>query len=188
MKFTKKDINNFSLSIQALSGFGWMTLVLAGYGLLTWLFTRLPHAIQSIITTLLSGLWPYFGYGALGLWGVLLVALCLFHRLYPSWSGYFRSASATKELKAYLCGSADQTAVVGEDGTLTMKAKPVAHALIIYLGPKTLVALVGTTDAGRTAMESAKESVKEYADGLLTGQHSGAMQTDAGVRYWVYSR
>lgn len=191
MKFNMKKINNFSLSLQALTGFGWVTLALVGYGTITWLFSHfLPQAVQRLILGLLAGTWLYIGYAVGVVFALLLVIVLLFSRLYPSIFSYIHSASGTKGATAYLSGSTDATATVGEDGTLTMKKKAQARVVIVYLGPKVLVALLAGSADTRQAMESAEEAVKEYADGLLTnaGYHTGAMQKDSNCRYWVYSR
>ncbi len=189
MKFNMKKINNFLLSLQAMTGFGWVTLVLVLYGVITWFFSHfLPPAVQRLILGLLAGTWSYIGYAAGAVFVFLLLAILLFSRLYPSIFSYIHSASETKGALAYLSGSTDATATVGEDGTLTMKKKAQARVVIVYLGPKVLVALLAGSADTRQAMESAEEAVKEYADGLLQGYHTGAMQRDSNCRYWVYSR
>lgn len=191
MKFNMKKINNFSLSLQALTGFGWVTLALVVYGAITWLFSHfLPPAVQRLILGLLAGTWSYVGYVVGVVFLFLLLAILLFSRLYPSIFSYIHSASETKGATAYLSGSTDATATVGEDGTLTMKRKAQPRVIVVYLGRKVLVALLAGSADTRDAMDAQAEAVKEYADGLLTnaGYHTGAMQRDSTCRYWVYSR
>lgn len=191
MKFNMKKINIFSLSLQALTGFGWVTLALVAYGAITWLFGHfLPSAVQQVVSRLLAVTWVYIGYAVGAVFVVLLLVILVFSRSYPSFFAYLRSASGTKGATTYLAGSTDTTATVGEDGALTMKRKAQPRVIIVYLGRKVLVALLAGSAATRDAMESAEEATKEYADGLLTtaGYRTGAMQKDSNCRYWVYSR
>lgn len=187
MKFSTKLINSYYTSTQVVSGFGWVTLAGVLYGAITFLFTRLPQVIQVVLASLTT-LWAYMGYGILALWLALLVALCLYHRLYPSWSAYLRSKSDTSEAKSYFVSSAGQSATVGEDGSLSVVKKTAPRVVIAHLGSKTLVAVLSGTAEERATMQTVQDTVKEYADGLLSHQHSGAMQTTPGCRYWVYSR
>lgn len=189
MKFNAKKINSFSLSLQALTGFGWVTLALVGYGAITWLFSHfLPQAVQQVILRLLAGTWSYIGYAVGACFVLLLLVVLIFSRSYPTIFAYLRSASETKGATAYLAGSTDAAATVGEDGTLTVKKKAQPRVIVVYLGHKVLVALLAGSADTRDAMEAAEEATKEYTDGLLQGYHTGAMQRGSNCRYWVYSR
>lgn len=186
--YTFKDLKQYYFSLLAMIGLRWVTL--AG---LIWLgLVLVVHYVQGFpllayFVHLLSGLWMILGWALLALFAILLVTVLCFRKLHPSMIKHFASSWSTSEFLRWLRSG---VAVASEDGSVKVQSTKPLEGFIAYLsGGLVLVAVFVPRGLGGKALaDSSTEPVKEYADGVLPGMKSGAVQHTAGARYWIYRR
>lgn len=186
--YTAKDLKRYQLSLQAMRGLSWVTL--AG---VVWLgvtlvvrHVKLP-ALLIYLTHVLARLWTLLGWSTFALFALLLVVACCFRSLYPSWGKYFRSSHSTVGLLSWL---REGVAVTSEKGEVTVQDSKTLDGFIAFVsGDAVLVViLVPKGIGGKGIVDNAIPPTKEYADGVLHDLRTGAVQSTAGARYWIYKR
>ncbi|GHN24471.1 hypothetical protein ME793_17040 [Lactobacillus delbrueckii] len=101
---------------------------------------------------------------------------------------YFKSSLQTAEFRGdWLSQGVVKTS---ETGDVTVQNSKSLEGYFAFLSDGTVLVaiLVPPGIGGKGVADGATASVKEYADGVLYGYRSGAMQSVAGARYWIYRR
>lgn len=187
--YSSKELRHYHLSLQAMRGLSWVTLVgVVWLGVtLVVLNVKMPALLINLFHAL-AGLWTALGWAILVIFALLFVVVCFFHRLYPSWIAYFKSSLRTADFcRDWLSKGVAKTSDKGE---VTVQDSESLEGFFAFVsGDAVLVTiLVPPGIGGKGVADSATASVKEYADGVLYGYRSGAMQSVAGARYWIYRR
>lgn len=187
--YSNRELRWYYLSLQAMQGLSWVTL--AG---VVWLgVTLVVHCVKMpalliYLIHALTGLWIVLGWAILVIFALLLAVVCFFYRLYPSWMAYFKSSLQTAEFRGdWLSQGVVKTS---ETGDVTVQNSKSLEGYFAFLSDGTVLVaiLVPPGIGGKGVADGATASVKEYADGVLYGYRSGAMQSVAGARYWIYRR
>lgn len=186
--YSSKELKQYQLSLQAMRGLSWVTL--AG---VIWLgvtlvvrHVKLPALLTYLIHAL-TGLWTVLGWAILALFALLLVVVCFFHGLYPGWTKYFKSSHFTIDFLSWLRAGVTKTS---EKGEVTVQDSKTLEGFIAFVDEDIIlvVILVPKGIGGKGIVDSASAPTKEYADGVLDGLKTGAMQSTSGARYWIYKR
>lgn len=183
-----KDLKRYYFSLLAMIGLRWV--MLAG---LIWLAVDvIVHYVQRFpllvyLAHVLTGFWMILGWALLALFAILLVTVFCFRKLHPSMIKHFVSSWSTSEFLGWLRSG---VAVASEDGSVKVQSTKPLEGFIAYLsGGVVLVAVFVPRGLGGKALaDSSTDPIKEYADGVLPGMKSGAVQHTAGARYWIYRR
>lgn len=187
-KYTLKKLKKLYVSCQAMWALSWVALALAGYLVVTLLYNHfVPLLVRQYVTRAFGFIWLGFGWALVALLVVLVLAVLVFSRLYPSFGAYLASARVTwREKTDFL---SEGLATKSEDDEITVKKTLVLEGFIAYQGRSVLVVLFAPTGiGGKSALESAQADVHDYADSLLPGFVSGGVQHVPGASYWTYTR
>lgn len=187
--YSSKELRHYYLSLQAMQGLSWVTLVgVVWLGVtLVVLNVKMP-ALLSYWTHVLTGLWTEIGWAILGLFTLLLVVVCFFRRLYPSWIAYFKGLLRTTVFRSdWLSKGVAKTSYKGEVTVQDSESLEVFFAFVSG-GAVLVTILVPLGIDGQAIVDHASAPIKEYADGVLPGYRTGSMQSVAGARYWIYRR
>lgn len=186
--YTFKDLKRYQLSLQAMRSLGWVSL--AG---VIWLgitvivrHVQLPYVLAYPIYAL-TGLWTAVGWVILVLFALLLAVTCYFRGLYPTLIKYLQSSPTTTEFLDWLRAGVVETS---EKGDVKVQNSKSLEGFIAFLDKDTVLVVVFVPKGvgGKGVVDNATAAVKEYADSVLIGLRSGAVQRTAGARYWIYRR
>lgn len=185
--YTGKELRQYQLSLQCMRWLGWVTL--AG---VIWLGVILgvrqyPFPVVIYLVYALTGLWTALGWAILVLFAILLVAVCCLRGLFPTLLKYLQSLPATFEFLDWFRAG---IAVTSEKGDVKVQDSKKLEGFIAYLdkGCVLVAVFVPKGVSGQAVVDSATSAIKEYADSVLPGRKSGAVQRTAGARYWIYRR
>lgn len=187
--YSSRELKLYNLSLQAMRGLSWVTLAgVVWLGVILVVFNAKMPAILSYLTHVLTRLWIVLGWAILGLFTLLLIVVCFFRRLYPSWMDYFKSSLRTTGFRSdWLSKGVAKTSYKGE---VTVQDSESLEGFFAFVsgGAVLVTILVPPGIDGQAIVDHASAPVKEYADGVLPGYRTGSMQSVAGARYWIYRR
>lgn len=185
--YNGRELSRYQFSLQCMRWLGWVTL--AG---VIWLGAvlgvRYYHPpLLVFLAHALTGLWTMFGWVILVLFAILVVAVVCLRGLYPTLIKYLKSLLATVDFLDWFRAG---IAFTSEKGEVKVQDSKKLEGFIAFLdsGCVLVAVFVPRGVNGQHIVDSSTGAIKEYADSVLTGLKSGAVQRTAGARYWIYRR